>query len=388
MLNFEFVNPTHIVFGRDQLGRINDLTPADARVLITYGSGSAKRSGLIDKVKANLGDREVFEFGGIEPNPQFNTLMKAAEIVRREKIGFIIAVGGGSTIDGTKFIRLAASYKGNPAEILMKGYGGLTPDMFPNIIPFGTVLTLAATGSEMNTGAVISHEHAKFPVMYGANFPQFSVLDPTNTFSVPKNQTANGIVDAFIHTTEQYITYPVDARVQDRWAEGLLLSLIEIGETVVNEPENYAARANHMWAATMALNGIIAAGVPVDWATHMIGHELTARFGIDHGRTLAIVLPSLLNELRDQKHDKLVQYAERVWNITGGDEETKIDEAIAMTRAFFESLGVKTHLSDYGVKKDEIDDIIKQLEAHHMVALSETGKVTPEVSRKILEAAY
>jgi len=388
MLNFEFVNPTHIVFGRDQLGRINDLTPADARVLITYGSGSAKRSGLIDKVKANLGDREVFEFGGIEPNPQFNTLMKAAEIVRREKIGFIIAVGGGSTIDGTKFIRLAASYKGNPAEILMKGYGGLTPDMFPNIIPFGTVLTLAATGSEMNTGAVISHEHAKFPVMYGANFPQFSVLDPTNTFSVPKNQTANGIVDAFIHTTEQYITYPVDARVQDRWAEGLLLSLIEIGETVVNEPENYAARANHMWAATMALNGIIAAGVPVDWATHMIGHELTARFGIDHGRTLAIVLPSLLNELRDQKHDKLVQYAERVWNITGGDEETKIDAAIAMTRAFFESLGVKTHLSDYGVKKDEIDDIIKQLEAHHMVALSETGKVTPEVSRKILEAAY
>jgi len=388
MLNFEFVNPTHIVFGRDQLGRINDLTPADARVLITYGSGSAKRSGLIDKVKANLGDREVFEFGGIEPNPQFNTLMKAAEIVRREKIGFIIAVGGGSTIDGTKFIRLAASYKGNPAEILMKGYGGLTPDMFPNIIPFGTVLTLAATGSEMNTGAVISHEHAKFPVMYGANFPQFSVLDPTNTFSVPKNQTANGIVDAFIHTTEQYITYPVDARVQDRWAEGLLLSLIEIGETVVNEPENYAARANHMWAATMALNGIIAAGVPVDWATHMIGHELTARFGIDHGRTLAIVLPSLLNELRDQKHDKLVQYAERVWNITGGDEETKIDEAIAMPRAFFESLGVKPHLSDYGVKKDEIDDIIKQLEAHHMVALSETGKVTPEVSRKILEAAY
>ena len=388
MLNFEFINPTHIVFGRDQLGRINTLTPAGARVLITYGGGSAKRNGLIDNVKANLGDRAVFEFGGIEPNPQYDTLMKAVDIVRREKIDFIIAVGGGSTIDGTKFISLAASYQGEATDILMKGFGGLTPEMFPHYVPFGTVLTLAATGSEMNNGAVISHGHAKFPVMYGPNFPKFSILDPTNTFTVPPTQTANGIVDAFIHTTEQYITYPVDARVQDRWAEGLLLTLIEIGETVMNEPENYAARANHMWAATMALNGIIAAGVPVDWATHMIGHELTARFGIDHGKTLAIVLVPLLNELREQKHDKLVQYAERVWNITQGDDDAKINAALAKTRAFFESLGVKTHLQDYGVKKEEINDIIEQLEAHHMVTLSETGKVTPAVSRKILEAAY
>ena len=388
MFNFEFVNPTRIVFGRDKLGRINDLTPAGARVLITYGGGSAKRSGLIDKVKASLGDREVFEFGGIEPNPQYNTLMKAADIVRREKIDFIIAVGGGSTIDGTKFIRLAASYNGDATDILMKGFGGLTPDMFPNVVPFASVLTLAATGSEMNNGAVISHNHAKFPVMYSENYPLYSILDPTNTFSVPKIQTANGVIDAFIHTTEQYITFPAEARVQDRWAEGILQTLIEIGETVVNEPENYDARANHMWAATMALNGIIAVGAPVDWATHMIGHELTARFGIDHGQTLAIVHPALLNELREPKHDKLVQYAERVWNITEGSDDEKIDAAIAKTREFFESLGVKTRLSEYGVKKEEIEDIVKQLEAHGMVALSETRKVTPEVSRKILEAAF
>ncbi len=307
MFNFDFYNPTRILFGKDKVAGIKDLIPADAKVLITYGGGSAKKYGVLDKVKTNLGNRTVIEFGGIEPNPQFNTLMKAVEIVRSEKIDFIMAVGGGSVIDGTKFICLASNYKADETDLLKYGFAQITTDVVEKVIPFGVVLTLPATGSEMNNGAVISHNHGKFPVMSNLAFPQFSVLDPTYTFTLPKIQVANGIVDAFVHTLEQYITFPVDAKVQDRWAEGILHTLIEVGETSVNEPENYDARANHVWAATMALNGIIAVGVPQDWATHMIGHELTAKFGIDHGQTLAVIYPSVLDVLREQKKAKILQ---------------------------------------------------------------------------------
>ena len=260
-------------------------------------------------------------------------------------------------------------------------------DVVSKVVPFGTVLTLPATGSEMNNGAVISYEHGKYPVMCELVFPRFSILDPTITFTLPKIQVANGIVDAFIHTTEQYITFPVDARVQDRIAEGLLQTLIEVGSTTVAEPENYDARANLVWGATMALNGIIGVGVPQDWTTHMIGHELTALFGIDHGQTLAIVYPSLLEVRRTKKRAKLLQYAERVWNIEKGSEEEKIDLAIQKTRDFFESLGIKTRLSAYGVGADQIPLIVEQLKAHGLTALSETQDLTLEISRKILENA-
>jgi len=388
MYNFSFHNPTTILFGKDQLNGIEGLIPVNAKVLITYGGGSAKRSGLIDKVKAVLGNRKVVEFAGIEPNPHYETLMKAIKVIHNEEIDFLLAVGGGSVIDGTKFISLASFYKGDTTDLLKYGFKSITSDTVEKVLPIGVVLTLPATGSEMNNGAVISHEHGKYPVMSDLVYPKFSVLDPVYTFTLPAIQVANGVVDAFVHTAEQYITLPVDARVQDRMAEGILQTLIEIGAVTVAEPENYDARANHVWAATMALNGIIAVGVPQDWATHMIGHELTAAFGIDHGQTLAIVYPALLAEMKEQKYAKLLQYAQRVWNINKGSDDEKIDLAIAKTREFFESLGIKTHLSEYGVKAEQIADIVDQLKAHGMTALSETGKITLEVSRKILERAF
>lgn len=387
MLNFDFYNPTRILFGEDRVEGIDMYVPADAIVLITYGGGSAKKSGLIDKVKTVLGNRKVYEFGGIEPNPRYETLVKAVEIVRNKKIDFLLAVGGGSVIDGTKFITLASYYKGDPRDLLKFGFMPIPFDVVNKVVPFGTVLTLPATGSEMNNGAVISYEHGKFPVMCELAFPKFSILDPTITFTLPKVQIANGIIDTFVHTAEQYITYPVDAKIQDRIAEGILQTLIEISETTIAETENYDARANLVWSSTMALNGIIGAGVPQDWATHMIGHELTALFGIDHGQSLAIVYPSLLEVRRKQKRAKLLQYAERVWHIESGSEEEKINLAIQKTREFFESLGVKTHLSQYGIGADKIPVIVEKLKAHGWTALSETQDLTLDISKKILERA-
>lgn len=388
MFNFDFYNPTRIFFGKDRLDVLDANVPAGAKVLITFGGGSAKRSGLIDKVKAHLASHIVIEFGGIEPNPRYETLMKAVKIVREENIDFILAVGGGSVIDGTKFICLVTNYEGNATDLLKFGFKPITPDVVQKVVPFATVLTLPATGSEMNDGAVISYEHGKFPVTSELVYPKFSILDPTITFTLPKVQVANGIADTFIHTVEQYITFPVDAPLQDRMAEGILLSLIEVGQTTINEPDNYNARAVLVWNATMALCGIIGAGVPQDWATHMIGHELTALFGIDHGQTLAIIYPAVMDVCREQKHAKLLQYAERVWNITTGADDEKIDKAIEKTAAFFNSLGIKTHLSEYGVTADKISDVVDQLKSHGLTALSETGKITPEISRKILEKAF
>ncbi|HUN53822.1 MAG TPA: iron-containing alcohol dehydrogenase [Smithella sp.] len=387
MLNFDFYNPTRIIFGKDRLDSIDKYVPADAAVLITYGGGSAKKSGLIDRVKAVLGRRIIYEFGGIEPNPRYETLIKAVEIVQSKNLDFILAVGGGSVIDGTKFISLASHYKEDSRDLLKYGFMPIPSSVAEKVVPFGTVLTLPATGSEMNSGAVISCEHGKFPVMCELAFPKFSILDPTVTYTLPKIQVANGIIDTFIHTAEQYITFPVDARVQDRIAEGILQTLIETGKSTVDEPENYDARANLVWCATMALNGIIGAGVPQDWATHMIGHELTALFGIDHGQTLAIVYPALLEVRRTQKQAKLLQYAQRVWHIETGSEKEKIDLTIQKTREFFESLGVKTRLSQYGVTADKIPEIVEQLKAHGWTALSEYQDITPEISRKILENA-
>jgi len=388
MYNFDFYNPTRIYFGKERLDTIDKNIPADAKVIITFGGGSAKKSGLIEKVKAALGSRKVFEFGGIEPNPRYETLMKAAEVIRLENIDFILAVGGGSVIDGTKFIALATHYKGDATDLLKYGFARITSEIVEKVVPFGAILTLPATGSEMNDGAVISYGHGKFPVMSNLAFPKFSILDPTYTFTLPKIQVANGIVDTFVHTTEQYITFPADAKIQDRWAEGILQTLIEIGATTIAEPENYDARANLVWSATMALNGIIGTGVPQDWTTHMIGHELTALFGIDHGQTLAIIYPALLEVRRTQKAAKIIQYAERVWNITTGSDDEKIDQAILKTREFFESLGIKTHLSEYGVSLDKIPVIVEQLKEHGLTALSETQDITLDVSQKILEKAF
>ncbi|MEA4837498.1 MAG: iron-containing alcohol dehydrogenase [Rhodospirillaceae bacterium] len=384
MNDFIFYNPTRIVFGKNTIAQLDALVPAKARVLVLYGGESARKNGTLAEVRAALGDRDVQEFGGIEPNPTFETLMRAVEQIKRENNDFLIAVGGGSVIDGTKFIAAATYFEGDPWSIMETQGSNVT-----QALPFASVLTLPATGSEMNNGAVITRSatQTKLPFISPHVFPQFSILDPTKTFTLPEKQVANGVVDAFVHIVEQYLTYPVDARVQDRFSEGLLQTLIEIGPKLMTDRQNYDLCANLMWTATLALNGLIGAGVPQDWSTHMIGHELTARYGIDHARTLAIVLPANLQVRRAAKREKLLQYASRVWGITSGNEEERIDAAIAKTRAFFENLGLPTTLPAYGLGQQDVDVLIGQLAAHGMTALGERGDLTLEASRHILEAA-
>jgi NADP-dependent alcohol dehydrogenase len=384
VLNFDFYNPTQILFGQGQIAAIGKQIAADARVLVVYGGGSIKQNGVYDEVMTALAGRQVSEFAGIEPNPSYETLMRAIAQVKEEKIDFLLAVGGGSVIDGTKFIAAGALLEEDPWSILEKRGSNIERAM-----PFGAILTLPATGSEMNNGAVVTLKatHAKLPFRSALLFPKFSVLDPSKTFTLPAKQIANGLVDAFVHIIEQYLTYPVQALAQDRFAEGLLQTLVEIAPQAIAAPEDYATRSNLMWTATLALNGLIGAGVPQDWATHMIGHELTALYDIDHARTLAIVLPALLNVQRDNKRAKLLQYAERVWAISEGSEEQRIDAAIAATRHFFEGLGIPTRLSAYGLGTAAVDAVVNQLGAHGMTALGEHGDVDLALSRAILETA-
>ncbi|OEZ99992.1 iron-containing alcohol dehydrogenase [Duganella phyllosphaerae] len=384
MNNFDFHNPTKIVFGADTVGKLSTLVPNDARVLILFGGASAEKTGTMAEVRTALGERTVREFGGIEPNPSYETLMRAVHVVREEKIDFLLAVGGGSVIDGTKFVAAAALYDGEPWEIAQQGGANVQ-----RALPFGSVLTLPATGSEMNNGGVVTHKatQSKLAFRSALLFPAFSILDPRKTFTLPTNQVANGLVDAFVHTTEQYLTYPVNAKVQDRFAEGLLQTLVEIAPQAVATPDDYETRANLMWTATLALNGLIGAGVPQDWATHMIGHELTALYDIDHARTLALVLPALLDVQREQKRGKLLQFGERVWGITDGTDDERIDAAIARTRAFFEGLGIPTRLSAYQLGEEAVEAVLKQLQTHGMTALGEHRDIDLARSRKILQAA-
>jgi len=383
MQNFTFHNPTRILFGQGRIADIAQEIPQGAKVLITYGGGSVKKTGTLDEVRQALTGLTLFEFGGIEPNPTFETLMQAVELARRESVDFLLAIGGGSVIDGTKFIAAAVPFDGEPWDILARH----AP--IESALPLGTVLTLPATGSEMNCGSVVTRRATQDKLFFAhpAVFPQFSVLDPTKTFTLPPRQVANGIVDAYVHTIEQYLTYPADAKVQDRFAEGLLLTLIEEGPKALADPENYAVRANIMWTATLALNGLIGAGVPQDWATHMLGHELTALHGLDHAQTLAIVLPAMLQVRREQKRDKLLQYAERIWNLGDGDPDARIDEAISRTRDFFESLGVGTRLGGYDIGADAIPALLDKLEQHGMTALGEHQDVGIERSREVYELA-
>ena len=383
MLNFSFYNPTKILFGQNQIAKISKEISPEARILLTCGGGSIKRNGVYDQVMAALAGRTVLEFSGIEPNPTYETLMEAVRVVREQRIDFLLAVGGGSVIDGTKFIAAAAPFTGEPWDILAKR----AP--ITQAIPLGTVLTLPATGSEMNSGSVVTRRATqdKLAFMHPLVYPRFSVLDPTVTLTLPPRQVGNGVVDAFTHIMEQYLTYPVNAPVQDRFAEGLLLTLIEEGPKALATPEDVAVRANVMWCATLALNGLIGAGVPGDWATHMIGHEITALHGLDHAQTLAIVLPVMMHVKRDRKRAKLLQYATRVWEINSGSEDERIDAAIERTRAFFESLGVRTYLRDYGIGAEAVPALLAQLERHQMTALGEHQDVDLATSRRILEQA-
>lgn len=383
MNNFNLYNPVKILFGKGKIAELRRNIPENARILMTYGGGSIIKNGVYDQVMAALKGLEVMEFGGIEPNPRYETLMKAVEVVKSQNIDFLLAVGGGSVLDGTKFISAAALYEGESAwDIAAKQIQAKAA------IPIGAVLTLAATGSEMNSGGVITREETQEKLAFGSPllFPKFSVLDPEITFSLPPRQVANGIVDAYVHVMEQYLTYPVNSPVQDRFAEGILLTLIEEGlKATAAETPDYETRANLMWAATMALNGLIGAGVKSDWATHMIGHELTAFHGIDHAVTLAIVLPGLMTVMKEKRSVKLLQYAERIWNITEGSDDEKIDKAIAETEAFFRKTGIATRLSEHQVGEDTIDRIVERFTQRRMRAVGAQQDVSLAEVAEILK---
>ena len=384
MLNFSFHNPTKIHFGEDQIKLIAKEIPINATVLVVYGGGSIKHNGVYEQVVNALAKHTWFEFSGIEPNPKYDTLMKAQDIIKQQGIDYILAVGGGSVIDGAKFIAAAALYEGeDPWDILAKQHP------VKQALPIGAVLTLPATGSESNGNSVVTRDGNKVPFTSPLVCPQFAVLDPKVTLSLSDRQIGNGVVDAFVHTIEQYLTYSVNGKVQDRFAEGILQTLIEEGPKAL-EPatkNDLDIRANIMWSATMALNGLIGSGVPQDWSTHMIGHELTGRFGIDHARTLSIILPAVMKVKRNEKREKLVQFAERVWHLSEGSDELKIDKAIELTEAFFQRMNVPTRLSEVDVTKDDIDGLIVKLEQHGMTQLGEHGDITLEVSRTIFEKA-
>ena len=388
MLNFELYNPVNYVFGKGQIEKLASLLPANAKVLLAYGGGSIFNNGIHAQVIENLKGFEVIEFGGIEPNPRFETLMKAVEIIRVEKITFILAVGGGSVIDGVKFISAAVNYKGDAAEILRQRI--LFTDI-SQVIPFGTVLTLPATGSEMNSGAVVTINATQEKLTLGGSalFPKFSIVDPTVITSLPKKQLQNGVVDAFTHVMEQYLTYTHDALLQDRIAESILQTLIEIGPDVVENPTDYKLASNFVWSATMALNGLIQKGVPSDWATHMIGHELTALYEIDHARTLAIIGPNLYRVMFETKKDKLAQYGKRVWNIQGNSTEEIAEKAIEKTVEFFHKMGMKTKLSenteDYA---KTADFIVNRFEERGWKAMGEKQNITLDKVREIVELSY
>lgn len=387
MLNFELYNPTNLVFGKGQIEKLATLVPQGAKILITYGGGSIFKNGIHAQVIENLKDFEIVEFGGIEANPHFETLMKAVAVVKEQNIDFILAVGGGSVIDGTKFISAAAKFDGDPIDILQKRL--LIKDL-SNVIPFGTILTLPATGSEMNSGSVVTIESTKEKLAFGGSalFPKFSICDPTVIESLPKRQLQNGIVDAYTHVLEQYLTYVHDGFLQDRIAEGILQTLIEIGPKVVENPKDYALASNFMWSCTMALNGLIQKGVPQDWATHMIGHELTALYGIDHARTLAVVGPNLHRVMFETKKGKLAQYGQRIFNLTGTEDEIA-KQAIDKTVEFFHTMGMETKLSDYTKEYDSTANfIVNRFEERGWLGLGEKQNITLEKVKSIVEMSY
>jgi len=384
MKNFNFKSPTQIVFGKGTIAKLDELLPQDQKILLTYGGGSIFRNGVYDQVKAALGDREVVEFGGIEANPTYETLMKAVDLVKQENVEFLLAVGGRSVLDGTKFIAAAVPFEGeDPWDLLKKN----AP--VKRAIPLASVLTLPATGSEMNSGSVISRKSTQEKLSFGdwKLAPQFSILDPETTYSLPKNQVRNGIVDSFIHVMEQYLTYPVNTPLQDRQAEAILKTLVEEADAILYEPADYDARATYMWSATNALNGTLSCGVLTDWATHVIGHEITAFYGLAHAETLAIVYPSLMRYKKEQKRDKILQFAQRAFGLCELPGHDLMEEAIRATEVFFHRIGMPTQLSDFGINAQEAAQKIRDRFIERGTKMGEHRDIYPEDVYKILMMA-
>lgn len=381
MDSFSYWNPVRIAFGKETVATVADLLPSKANIMLIYGGGSIKKNGAYDQVVAALKGRNFCEFGGIGPNPLYEKCLEAVKKVKEGKVDFLLAVGGGSVIDATKFIAAAACYEGEAWDILCKP--GI---MLTSAVPFGCVLTLPATGSEMNANSVISREATKEKLHFNSSlvYPRFSIMDPSFTFSLPPRQVANGIIDTFVHVMEQYMTTVNNAPLQDRQAEAIISTLLEEAPRVLSEPQNYDVRANLMWCAANGLNGLIACGQKEDWATHMIGHELTAFYGIDHAQSLAVVLPAVWRYKIKEKHDKLLQYARRIFLIQSDNEDRAIDEAINRTEQFFNLLGVKTHLSDYGINASEAATKIRDRFNQRDVAFGEDVDIDGDASYKIL----
>lgn len=383
MNNFELHNPTRIYFGRDQILKLKSLIPKNANILFIYGQNSIKTHGIYSKIVDQLKPFKVMEFPNVEPNPSVEHLSKAINICKENDINFLICAGGGSVIDATKFISIAthSTQSNDPWYMITKKLP------ISKAIPFGTILTLPATGSEMNCASVISKKSTKEKIGFirSEMYPQFSILDPSYTFSLSSEQTANGIIDSFVHVLEQYLTYPVNSPIQDRFAEGILLTLIEEGPKALEFPTEYDIRANIMWSSTVALNGWISPGVPQDWTTHMVGHQLTALFNIPHAQTLAILLPSVMEYQKTKKRDKIIQFAQRVWSLKNNDENLLVDMCISKTRHFFESLGIKTRLSKYGIQRNQLPLVLDALKKQGLVYLGEHQDIRLEDSQKILE---
>lgn len=384
MDNFTYYNSVRIHFGRGEIAKISQEISKDHKVLITYGGGSVKKNGTLAQVKKALEGYSYIEFGGIEPDPHYETLMKAVEVVKDEKIDFILAVGGGSVIDGSKFIAAAAEYGGDSWDIIESA-----GEVIKKALPLGVVLTIAATGSEMNNGASLTRAATNDKVLFHSPevLPRFSILDPECTYSLPPSQTGNGVVDAFVHVTEQYLTYPVNAPIQDRLAEGLLRTLIEEGPKALENPNDYDARANIMWSATMALNGLLKTGIPNDWAAHMIGMQLSGLYGMAHAHTLSVLVPALWKYKKDEKLEKLVIFAENVWDIHEGSADEKADKAIQKTVEFFEKMGLKTSLGGYDLDSKIIPEVVEKLREHGLDNLGERGNITFDDSAEILKLA-
>jgi NADP-dependent alcohol dehydrogenase len=377
MNNFVFHNPTKLVFGKGQIEKLRGLIPGESKIMITFGGGSVKSNDVYDQVARALANHDFIEFWGIEPNPSVETLRKAIIHARLNKIDFLLAVGGGSVLDGTKLIAAGIVYDGDPWEIVLKRDG-------EESIPYGSVLTLPATGSEMNRNSVISNKETSEKLAFvSSRYPDFSILDPEVTWSLPPYQIACGLTDTFVHVVEQYMTTTGQSRIMDRWAEGIMLTILEIGPMIMGKPANYDLMADFMLSATLALNDMIRMGISQDWATHMIGHELTALHGITHGESLAMVLPGTLKTLKDQKHSKLLQYSERVFGITEGSPDERIDLAIKKTEEFFSSLGLSTRVSEAGIGTETMDIIAERFNKAGG-AYGENKNVTGEVARQIL----
>ena len=378
MENFVFQNPTKLIFGKGMISSLSKEIPLDKKIMVTFGGGSVKKNGVYDAVKSALVNHNYIEFWGIEPNPSIETLRKAIALGKENNVNFLLAVGGGSVIDGTKLISAGLCYEGDAWELVKMG-------RYTKTIPVATVLTLPATGSEMNSGAVISRSETKEKYAFYSNFPVFSILDPTVTFTLSKRQIACGIADTFVHVMEQYMTTPGQSRVMDRWSEGVLQTLIEIAPKIEKRSDDYDLMADFMLSATMGLNGFLALGVTQDWCTHMIGHELTALHGLTHGATLAIVFPGTLRVLKEQKKGKILQYGERIWNITSGSDDERIEKTIAKTEEFFASLGLSTRLHQENIGEATIAEIERRFN-ERKVTFGENANVTGSVARKILES--